>query len=469
MLHSILILGGGWATSRLLSFFKTNTDINFVKGILDDDKKKHNSYIENIKIIGDLSLSSTLIDKFKITEVIICIEKISAAKLESIIATLDINKVQIRIIPAQREMISTQKQIISPRPIKAEDLLGRSTIDFNQKLINEHLFKKHIFITGAGGSIGSEICHQLLAYDLASLTCLCRSEYSLYELQEKLAEENINNIKIRYYIGDIRDFNRIDALFKSNQPDIVFHAAAHKHVLYMETNETEAIKNNVIGTQNILQAAKTNQVSQFLLISTDKAVNAKSIMGASKRIAELLVEKYNSKQLKTCVVRFGNVLGSKGSVVPLFEKQILKGGPITITHPDVVRYFMTIPEAALLVINCVSISKGSEIFFLDMGKAIRIFDLVAKMIYLHGYKLNEDIQIKYTGLGKGEKLIEDLVPLHSKYQKTINSKIFVLDKNTFELPQKLESVLDTFGKKIDSLTRREIRTMIKTLIPEYNL
>ena len=404
---------------------------------------------------------------FKINEIIICVEKISAARLGHIIDKIDVERVKIRIIPTFKETLDHKKQVTFTRDIKAEDLLGRDPIVLNNELIKENFKDKKILITGAGGSIGSEICHQLLSYPIKELICLSRSEFSLYQLQEKLVEENSQHLPVHYLLGNIRDVYSLDSLFSQFTPDIVFHAAAHKHVPYLETQEKEAIKNNVIGTENVLKVSKKYRVKKCILVSTDKAVNPGNVMGASKRLAEILSESYFQREnLVTAIVRFGNVLGSKGSVVPLFRKQILKGGPITVTHPQVVRYFMTIPEAALLVINCGALAKGGEKFILDMGKPIRIDDLVKKLIRLYGFKPKRDIKIQYTGLRPGEKLIEELLTQGENVEKTINQKIFISRSPEPISDETLEQLAE-LKSQIHSLTGEQVRAYLREIVPEF--
>lgn len=467
MKRRILLFGGGEAGQDYLKNEKRQGHLKHICGILDDDLNKKGKFIEGIPVLGRFEDCLSYIYSLEINEIIICVEKISAVRLGYIIDKIDVKRVKIRIIPALKETLDHQKQVTFPRDIHAEDLLGRDPIILNNELIKEDFKNKKIFITGAGGSIGSEICHQLLSYPIRKLICLSRSEFSLYQLQEKLSEENTMGIPVQYLLGNIRDVHSLDYLFRQFTPDIVFHTAAHKHVPYMETQEKEAIKNNVIGTENVLKVSKKYGVKKCILISTDKAVNPSNVMGASKRLAEILTESYFQREkLVTAIVRFGNVLGSKGSVVPLFKKQILKGGPITVTDPKVVRYFMTIPEAALLVINCGALAKGGEKFILDMGKPIRIDDLVKKLIRLYGFRPNRDIKIQYTGLRPGEKLVEELLTQGESVEKTINQKIFISRSSRFITDETLE-LLAELKSQIHQLTGGEVRSYLKKIIPEF--
>ncbi len=466
-LPRILLFGAGEAGHDYLKNEKQKGNIKHIHGILDNDLSKKGKFIEGVPILGNFKDGLPHIESMKINEIIICIEKISASSLGEIIDKVDLGRVKVKIIPTGKETLSPEKQVTTTRDLHAEDLLGRDTIVLNNELIKKAFKGKKILITGAGGSIGSEICHQLLSYPIEKLICISRSEFSLYELEEKLSEENSFPIPISYLLGNIRDAYFLDDLFRRFAPDIVFHAAAHKHVPYMEAQEKEAIKNNVIGTENILKASQKYGVQQFILISTDKAVNPSNVMGASKRLAEILTESYfQEHQLTTAIVRFGNVLGSKGSVVPLFRKQILKGGPITVTHPKVVRYFMTIPESALLVINCSALAKGGEKFILDMGKPIRIDDLVRKLIRLYGFRPEKDIAIHYTGLRPGEKLVEELITNNESVQKTINKKIFV-SQSSQPISKKTLSKLVELKGRLHQLSRKEVRDYLKEIIPEF--
>ena len=463
----ILLFGAGEAGQDYLINQKKKGHVQFIHGILDDDLSKKGKNLEGIPILGSFKEGLPHIESLNINEIIICIEKISASSLGEIIDKVNLKRIKIKIIPALKEKLNPQKQINETRNIYAEDLLGRTPIVLNNELIKKNFSGKKILITGAGGSIGSEICHQLLSYPIKELVCVSRSEFSLYQLEEKLSEENTSSIPIYYLLGNVRDAYFLDDLFRGLTPDIVFHAAAHKHVPYMEAQEKEAIKNNVIGTENVLKACKKYSVQQFILISTDKAVNPSNVMGASKKLAEILSESYFQQHgLNTAIVRFGNVLGSKGSVVPLFKKQILKGGPITVTHPEVVRYFMTIPEAALLVINCSALARGGEKFILDMGHPIRIDDLVKKLIRIYGFKPQKDIAIEYTGLRTGEKLIEELTTHNESVEKTINQKIFVSKSDHLIAKESLNKLAE-LKARLHDLSRKEVRDYLKKIIPEF--
>jgi FlaA1/EpsC-like NDP-sugar epimerase len=407
------------------------------------------------------------VDRLGVEDVIIAVGALSGESLNRILDALDLRATRVRIIPSPGESLLERMSVDRTREIRAEDLLGRKGVDLDDALMKEFFRGKTVFITGAGGSIGSEICHQLLSYPLAGLVCLSRSEYSLYRLQEKLAGENSDAIPISWYLGDVRDGDRMLEIALRHRPNFIFHAAAHKHVPYMETHEKEAFKNNVLGTESVLDAARACGAERFILVSTDKAVRPTNVMGASKRLAELLVTWYGAKHgIHTALVRFGNVLGSRGSVVPLFRRQILKGGPITVTHPDVVRFFMTVTEAALLVMSCAALSKGGERFILDMGEPVRIDDLVRRMIRLYRYEPDRDIPIAYTGLRPGEKLYEELLTGTEAKGKTGHPKIFVLHDEQAP-PEGYGEWLSRMKADMPNLTGEDIRREMLRLIPDF--
>ena len=463
----VLIFGAGEAAEKFLRTMARNHSLKTVKGIIDDDPSKREKPVFGVSVLGGFPESIGIIRSLNIDEIIICIEKIPAAKINWLIDQVDLRNVRMRIIPAEREVLDENKKTTHPRRLYAEDILSRQPVRFDHELIKDAFKDKVVMITGAGGSIGSEICHQLLSYPLRELVCLSRSEFSLYNLEEKLEGENKKGISIRYCLGNVCDKDAMDHLFKERRPHVLFHAAAHKHVPYMEVHEREAVKNNVIGTECILTTSREYGVKKFILISTDKAVNPRNVMGATKRLAELITEDAHDEEgLHTAIVRFGNVLGSKGSVVPLFRRQILRGGPVTVTHPEVVRYFMTIPEAALLVINCGALAEGGEKFILDMGKPIRIDDLVRKMLRLYGYQPGVDIDIQYTGLRPGEKLVEELLNKKERVRKTINDKIFVSIEES-PPPAHYRRQMKELNDNVGRMSGEEVRKAIQKIIPEF--
>lgn len=470
----ILLIGAGEAGRELIvDFFKAGRFAE-IYGILDDDQSKHGEKIHGVPVVGSIDRLPKLCETLTVNEVIISIKQLSADRLHFIIDSLDLKTIKVRIIAAKNERVTEKSLTATVREILAEDLLGREPASVDHDLICENFSGKTVFITGAGGSIGSEIVRQMLKYPVKSVICLCRSEYSLYKLQEEMRKEILLNKppseKIIYLIGNIKDTGRLEEVFKKYRPDYIFHAAAHKHVPYMEEFVKEAWKNNVIGTLNLLYTASKFSPERFVLISTDKAVHPVNIMGATKRISEKLCREISHDTgMKASVVRFGNVLGSRGSVVPLFKKQILAGGPVTVTHPDVVRYFMTIAEAALLVINCAAMSFFGGTYILDMGKPVKISDLVKKMLKLYGYEPEKDIKIVYTGLRPGEKLNEELLVTGENINPTSNSKIFCLrDDADLDSSDKILEKVREFHYEIDSRSDKDVKDFIKKLLSEYN-
>ncbi|MFN3412375.1 MAG: polysaccharide biosynthesis protein, partial [Exilispira sp.] len=381
--------------------------------------------------------------------------------------------ITIKIIPSILEITSNIPLLYSLRDISIEDLLGRSEISIDIESIH-HLFSgKKILVTGAGGSIGSEICRQLLKYNISQLIAIGRGEYSIYNLIKELEKfKTVNNISkdIVYKIANIKNIDLMNSIFEEYRPDIVFHAAAHKHVPLMEFNEAEAIHNNIYGTKYVLDLSLKYDVKNFILVSTDKAVNPVNIMGATKRAAEILALYYNNLyNLKTTIVRFGNVIGSRGSVIPLFIEQVNSGGPITITHPDIVRYFMTIPEAATLMLNAAAYSKGGDIFVLDMGKQYKIIDIAYNLIKFFGLEPEKDIKIEFTGLRPGEKLYEELYFNKEKMLKTFNDKILQIKPEDINIDKdSVEKIIQTQPIDLFKMTGNDIRKWLKNIVYEYN-
>ena len=477
----ILLVGAGEAAINLIEEFKREKLLGFLVGMVDDDPLKLGYFFSGIEVMGSLDKIGEMVKLHGVKTILICIESLEAGKLNRIIDDIDPNQVQIKIIPANREQVVEDISLKSMRDLQAEDLIGRDVIELNTDLIEKEIQDKIIFITGAGGSIGSEIAYQLLSLPIKKIICLCRSEYSLYKLQERLERENKKKIFIQYYLGNIKDYERMQEIISTERPDFIFHAAAHKHVPYMEQNEKEAIKNNVFGTENLLCLASEYAIKRFVMISTDKAVNPINIMGASKKIAELLTHYYHQKnKVNVAVVRFGNVLGSRGSVVPLFREQIKAGGPITVTHRKIVRFFMTIREAALLVINASILfqdqtkntggktfqNSGGETFVLDMGKPIKIDSLVRRMARLSGLKPGKDVEVVYTGLRAGEKVQEELFTKSENIYVTINKKIFIVNERRVHL-EKIYQWVQQMKKDFIKYNNQQVRDAIKQILKAH--
>lgn len=468
-LKNTMIVGAGDA-GRLLITEIWNNKANFKNKIccvIDDDKNKIGSYIKNIPIVGNRKTIAQNVEKYHIEEIIIAIPSISHEKLNLIIDECQKTKCIIKTLPSLSELVGepTMKEV---RPISYEDFLGRKEIVVDSEEITSKLTNSVVLVTGGGGSIGSELCRQIAKCNPKLLIILDIYENNAYDIEQELIR-NYPNLNLKTIIGSVRDYNRLDKIFKEYHPEYVFHAAAHKHVPLMELSPNESIKNNCLGTLNTVKIADKYKVKKFVLISTDKAVRPTNIMGASKRICEMIIQSYN-KISKTdyVAVRFGNVLGSNGSVIPLFLKQIDSGGPVTVTHKEITRYFMTIPEAVSLILQAFCYAKGGEIFVLDMGEPVKIYELAKKIIRYKGYEPNVDIKIKITGLRPGEKLYEELLMdeeglketpnklIHIGHPIEMNDKKFFKDldkliasayKNDKNIKEKVATIVDTY--KID--------------------
>jgi FlaA1/EpsC-like NDP-sugar epimerase len=475
--NRILIIGAGEAGRIILSEYKRKNRADEIAGFIDDDIKKSGKLIDGIQVIAARDRLAEMITRHRINQIIIALpsahlEIINQTVTNIIAADPDIS---IQILPGITKYFSSSLSR-ELEDIYLSDIIDRDEIELDIKAIEEKFKDRTVLITGAGGSIGSEICRQLLRFKIKKLICAGRGENSIYNLARSLndlkedasiIEKDITSVEIIYKIVDIKDNSLLDRIFSDHKPDIVFHAAAHKHVPLMEFNEIEAIQNNIGGTLNVLKTCLKHKVRDFVLISSDKAVRPVNIMGATKRVAEIITGYYNTKSLRTSIVRFGNVVGSRGSVIPLFRDQIEKGGPVTITHPDITRFFMSIPEASLLVINAAAYSKGGECFALDMGKQYRILDIAKNLIRLFGLEPDKDIKIIFTSLRPGEKLFEELSYERENIARTGNEKIFVINPgkiNSYEI----DSFINENIWKLQNYTSREIREMLYNLIPEYD-
>lgn len=450
----VVLIGAGDAGEKILREIKSHNELNYeVLGFLDDDPKKKGKSIHGVKVLGPISSLPKIIREKNIHEVLIAIPSAPPSLIRNIINLTSKLKIPVKTLPGIWELIEGRVSINKIRNVKIEDLLERDIINLDSKRIRDYINGKKILVTGAGGSIGSEICRQLANYNPEKLILLGRGENNIFNIELELMS-NFPNLQIKSYIADIRDKDRISYIFFQEKPDIVFHSAAHKHVPLMEENPDEAVINNVFGTINVMDVSKEVKIKRFIFISTDKAVYPTNIMGATKRVGEILVKYYNSNSdTEFIAVRFGNVLGSRGSVLEVFKKQIEQGGPITITHPDMERYFMTIPEAVGLVLQASIMGKSGDLFVLDMGKPMKIMDLAKNFIELSGYNL-DDIEIKITGLRPGEKLKEKLWEKDEVVEKTEHPKILrIVSTNHIDyyiLEQKLielESVAKTRNRE----------------------
>ncbi|PTI98497.1 hypothetical protein BU054_02860 [Staphylococcus simulans] len=422
-----LVIGAGEGGSMLINqMLKRPTMGMEPVVVVDDDPKKQKLTItEGVKVQGTIEDIPDLVNKYRIKNIIIAIPTLTQQRLREINSICENTQATVLKMPNIEEVMSGKLEVSQLKKVEVEDLLGRDPVELDMEMISKELTHQTIMVTGAGGSIGSEICRQVCRFAPARIILLGHGENSIYLIHQELQKQYGDQIDIVPVIADIQDRSRLFKIVSHYQPYVVYHAAAHKHVPMMEYNPSEAIKNNVIGTKNVAEAAREARVSKFVMISTDKAVNPPNVMGASKRAAEMIVQSMNEENSHTnfVAVRFGNVLGSRGSVIPLFKKQIEAGGPITVTHPEITRYFMTIPEAARLVLQAGAIADGGEVFVLDMGEPVKIVDLAKNLIRLSGYR-DGDIEIKFTGLRPGEKLYEELLDEDEIHPEQVYEKIY---------------------------------------------
>lgn len=459
---NILIVGAGDAGAIIArEVLQNKKGGQKIVGFIDDDKSKIGMSMFGSKIIGDRDDILTVAMKYDVDEIIIAMPSVNRQDVRQIVDICQQTSCKIRITPSIYELIDGKFTLDQVRDIDVEDLLGRDAVELEQGKIQTYIQGKTILVTGAGGSIGSEICIQTAKINPQSIILLGKGENSIYDIHYKLSKK-FPNIKIVPIIADVRDSLRIEDIFAQYKPDVVFHAAAHKHVPLMEAQPEEAVKNNILGTKTVAEAAIKHQVNRFIMISTDKAVNPTSVMGATKRVAEMIVTNIgkNSETI-FAAVRFGNVLGSRGSVIPLFKNQIQEGGPITVTHPDMKRYFMTIPEASQLVLQAGAMANGGEVFVLDMGEPVKIVDLARELIKLSGYVPEEEIKIEFTGLRPGEKMFEELLTAEEGTSATAHEKVFIANM----VENRLD--IDYVTKKLLQSDRESIIRTLKEILPAY--
>ena len=465
---NIMIIGAGAAGQILLREYRSSYYLtDKVCVFIDDNKNKWSKYLDGVNIAGGRDKIMENVEKFKINKIVLAMPSADRKDIKEILEICKETDCQIQTVPGVYQLLNGEVNVSKLRNVEIEDLLGRDPIKVNLDEILGYVKGKTVLVTGGGGSIGSEICNQLAGHQVGHLVIFDIYENNAYEIQQKLKWEH-PELKLTVLIGSVRNQHRINSVMKKYRPDVVFHAAAHKHVPLMEDSPNEAIKNNVFGTYKTASAAGRYHVKKFVLISTDKAVNPTNIMGASKRMCEMIVQTLNHFYATDFVaVRFGNVLGSNGSVIPLFKKQIAAGGPVTVTHPDIIRYFMTIPEAVSLVLQAGAYAKGGEIFVLDMGEPVKIADLAKNLIRLSGYKLGEDIEIKYTGLRPGEKLYEELLMDEEGLQDTENKLIHIgkpIEMDEEKFMHQLIKLREAADQDSDA-----IRSMVKEIVPTYQL
>lgn len=466
--HSTMVVGAGSAGTMIIRELTSSNYLHDkVQCVIDDDAGKWGRYIRGVKVIGGRNSIADAVKKYNITDIIIAIPSANAEDRRDIIELCNVTGCNLKILPGMYQLVKGEVTVNSLREVKIEDLLEREPVNDKIGTVLEYVQHKVILVTGGGGSIGSELCRQIAKHEPRQLIIFDIYENNAYEIQQEL-KKKYPELDLVVLIGSVRNTKRMDYVFATYRPDIVYHAAAHKHVPLMEDSPNEAIKNNVFGTYKTAKMADKYGVKKFVLISTDKAVNPTNVMGASKRICEMIIQTINNhSNTEFVAVRFGNVLGSNGSVIPLFKRQIMEGGPVTVTHPDIIRYFMTIPEAVSLVLQAGASAKGGEIFVLDMGEPVKILDLATNLIRLSGLKPYEDIKIEFTGLRPGEKLYEEMLMQEEGMQETANKRI--------KIGHPIPVDEDVFFEKLDELysaaveEREGIRELIHEIVPEYKM
>ena len=468
--NRVFIMGAGSAGAMIVKEMRANPQLGLVPlGFVDDDRNKHGVRIHGVPVLGDREQIPDLVAEYGVDEVIIAMPTAPGREIRSILSICNQIGVPARTIPGLYDILSGQVSISAIRNVELEDLLRREPVRTDTSAVEAMLRGTRVMVTGAGGSIGAELCRQIAHCSPQNLILLGHGENSIFEVANEL-RWSWPKLTVETVIADIRDLDRLGRVFGRCRPDVVFHAAAHKHVPLMEANASEAVTNNVLGTAHLLRLAEDTRVRRFVLISTDKAVNPSSVMGATKRVAELLIQESARRSGQAYVsVRFGNVLGSRGSVVPLFRQQIARGGPVTITHPDVRRYFMTIPEAVQLVLQASALGRGGEVFVLEMGELLRIADLAKDLIQLSGLEVGRDIEIVYTGLRPGEKLFEEIRLAGEEYTPTCHDKIFV-SRNGLQITPgfaDLSGHVDELIGLAQVGDEAQIRTKLQQLVPEY--
>lgn len=466
-LKRVLVVGAGEAGNSIIKEISGSRFVNMhIVGFVDDDKSKIGKYMHGVKVLGDRNDIIEIAKEYLVDEIIIAIPTASAKETKAILDICKQTGCELKRLPGMYQLVNGDVSISKLKDVDVNDLLGRDPITVDLDSIMGYVADKVVMVTGGGGSIGSELCRQIASHNPKQLVIVDIYENTTYDIQQEL-RRNYPELDLVVLIASVRNTKRMDLIFDKYRPEIVYHAAAHKHVPLMEDSPNEAVKNNVLGTWKVVQAADKYNVKRFVMISTDKAVNPTNIMGATKRICEMIIQTYNNRSKTEYVaVRFGNVLGSNGSVIPLFKKQIEAGGPVTVTHPDIIRYFMTIPEAVSLVLQAGAYARGGEIFVLNMGEPVKILDLATNLIKLSGYKPGEDIEIKFTGLRPGEKMYEELLMNEEGLKETANKMIFI--------GKPIEFDEEEFRRQLDLLEQEavnedgDIRKEVMKIVPTYH-
>lgn len=469
-MKNVLIIGAGQAAAMIIKEIRNHSELMMhIVGIVDDSDFKQGSRIAGFKVLGKTKDIPRLVESLEVDEILFAIPSLPHEERRRVLNIAKDTKAKLKTLPGIYEMVEKGINISSIRDVEITDLLGRKEIKLNNHKIEEYIKNKTVMVTGGGGSIGSELCRQIAELQPEKLIILDIYENNAYVIENEL-KRKYPELNLLTLIASVRDQKKIDRIFREQKPETVFHAAAHKHVPLMETSPEEAIKNNVFGTLNVALAAKKFGTEKFILISTDKAVNPTNIMGASKRLCEMIIQTIDADSENTdfVAVRFGNVLGSNGSVIPLFKEQIKNGGPVTLTHKDIVRYFMTIPEAVQLVLQAGSYAQGGEIFVLDMGDPVKIYDLAENLIRLSGYEPHEDIEIKITGLRPGEKLYEELLMAEEGLEKTPNDLIYIGRPNGFD-KDTLKEKLMHLKEKVhdDEVSSKMVKELVCSIVNTY--
>ncbi len=464
---SVMVVGAGEAANAIIKeIVNSNFSTMVIRCIIDDDKGKWGKYIQGIKVAGGRDKIVECADIYNIDEIIVAMPSATRADIKNVLEICKDTNCKLRSLPGMYQLVNGEVNVSKLRDVEVEDLLGREPISVDMDSILGYVQGKTVLVTGGGGSIGSELSRQIAQHRPKRLIILDIYENSVYDVQQEL-KMRYPELDLVVLIASVRNTNRMNWIFSQYRPDIVYHAAAHKHVPLMEDSPTEAIKNNVFGTFKTAQAAAMSGARRFVMISTDKAVNPTNIMGASKRICEMIIQIFNRHyDTEFVAVRFGNVLGSNGSVIPLFKKQIAEGGPVTVTHPDIIRYFMTIPEAVSLVLQAGAYARGGEIFILDMGEPVKILDLAENLIRLSGYRVGEDIKIEFTGLRPGEKLYEELLMDEEGMHNTANRMIYIgkpIEVDEQEFFEQLKELKDEC-----QIETSDIRPLIQKIVPTYH-